>query len=1380
MCFKQGTLKAGYHCDTCVFSHKQAAAVYEHYQAQHPGRRPSLEYVTARLYAGADTGPPGKKKPQIKHTVGIRDSDGTDGSLPTQRTGQNETKTYSCRACSFKGSSMSAITRHYHVVHPWSVKEDGSVLNVIKRKRPSANRQVEDHNDMPGSFESYQEPLEFDMSPGSPKATASSTMLWCPFCPARFHNQHGLNVHCGIKHHEAITENSHKQQEQVQTRLHVFKCPHCTYINTRYQGVLTHCQMKHPALASRVDSHPMDEAHLDNAGDCLKTNSPGGSLRHGGYMCETCPKICATQEKLKKHCKKDHTETVAKTVPNTLKPAPKPSAKLKIHCDRDHDRAQAAASEHSADIETEKQPDHSCQGSALEASKSKTSAVSATKIGVGNQLGTPDPLSVQNKQTLYKCHICTYKGFFRRYLQSHYKKSHKLDPLAIYKLLEKYNKRRPSKPPEVESEESAPIKCKKCPELMFDSSQLLAAHYSIFHSSDSILDFTMLSQGLRKGSTGLYRCIHCNKQMNGIRKLWYHLDCHRESEKKRTKAAKTTTSLVITTAPEANFIKDCGQDELLTLETVEELAQWNVTQVETLTLPPSPLSSPSKPTDVEQPQLESREDKHPCKRCRRTFMSLRGLRSHERSHAAVAAIKKLNSLPTSVLKHNINKYVLYKAGTIKPFRCSFCSYRTTVMGLWRSHFMKTHQDVISDHGETDNQDEESAQRADKELFSSSEDLNNWPEPDEELEITEKSLYLEPPDVQRQLNHYNLMAQADAPSQSNLQETKLTDRRFLRCELCNFSTEHLSSMRRHYLNRHGKKILRCKDCDFFTGLRKTLEMHMETGHSTCQSEPTHQKDLRCPFCLYQTKNKNNMIDHIVLHREERVVPIEVRRSKLSRYLQGIVFRCHKCTFTSGSADNLRLHMTRHDDIKPYKCRLCYFDCTRLSDLEAHLSDKHQVVRNHELVGQVSLEQLQARVDRMPVEEPSSNLEHHYNVSEDVETEEFVTDGDEVPRETQAQNPAENNMGEKITLQSKEAYQKKSQDRRKEESPAKSSVVDLQYENTKPNASVQEKHEPEPQEQDVVVLPAQPDIEDSSITFTQQKVEAAEKSSPTFGKIAEKVQAHKLHNKNVEHKTSNIEARVEDDILRNIRLLDEDGRINNTLKKADQDRMVKTEDIETEVVDHVQNEMILLDEKGSITLAHNPKNQVNTDVISAFAKKEHIQANNSRAQESLTVKRHLLTPPPTSELHMIGHKERLGVSFTNCKKEQPHNLIISKEVRDPYQEMPVLENEYLKEEMRPRGCCKMEDQINHLKRNQDKEDEMITEDDENKCPNQKHEGDAMKEAGNLHVPKGALTVMDGAGEVLCPAATEDKLFTCEFCGRNLMNGSELQRHIMRHGI
>lgn len=41
------------------------------------------------------------------------------------------------------------------------------------------------------------------------------------------------------------------------------------------------------------------------------------------------------------------------------------------------------------------------------------------------------------------------------------------------------------------------------------------------------------------------------------------------------------------------------------------------------------------------------------------------------------------------------------------------------------------------------------------------------------------------------------------------------------------------------------------------------MHVEAGHSAVPEEGP--KDLRCPLCLYHTKYKHNMIDHIVLHR-----------------------------------------------------------------------------------------------------------------------------------------------------------------------------------------------------------------------------------------------------------------------------------------------------------------------------------------------------------------------------------------------------------------------------------------------------------------------------------------------------------------------------------
>uniref|UniRef100_A0A8C2WE48 C2H2-type domain-containing protein n=1 Tax=Cyclopterus lumpus TaxID=8103 RepID=A0A8C2WE48_CYCLU len=889
VCFKQGTLQTGYHCDVCVFSHESAAPVHEHYKEQHPGRNPSLEYVTTRLYVGPDARPPPRRKPQM-----------------------NEAKTYPCRACSFKSGSVSGITRHYRAVHPWSVKEDGSVLGVVNSKRPSANRQPEDSDVAPESFESYQEPLEFD-------AADSSKCLDCPYCPAKFSTQHGLNTHCGMKHHEAEYENSDQNQKKIQTHMPVFKCPHCVYVNTSHQGVLSHCHMKHTdLLAFRADGLHVEEVQVSDWGDCLKRKGPG-YVKLSGYRCETCPQVCATLEKLNKHCEKGHTQTAAVAVPSTPpepapEPAPQPSpvGKRKQYVTLGNREAVSQASFLSKKIYTVVKCQYCMYSCSTKIALDrhvrvhhKTASVSKaqdcaykcvlcsssyyTKILLGshyvkrhgrdsflkyyapasaseqpsksetpvaassaeNDAGPespaetcqPNTLSLQNKVTLYKCHLCSYKGFYRRYLLCHFKKTHKLDPLTTHKLLQKYNKRkRVLKLPEAEvkseSEERAPIKCKKCPELIFDSSQLLVAHYSTFHGSDCILDFTVLSRGMKKGSTGLYRCVHCNKQMNGIRKLCSHLDCHRETARNRAEAAKTAAS------PKVESPSTC------VLVIVDEL--------------PVILS----------------------------FWMF--------------------------LFSSINKFVIYKPGTIKPFLCSFCSYRTTLMGLWSRHYIVVYC------------------------------------------APTESLYLEPPDVQRQLNHYSSMAQADSPSRRNARDSKLPDNRLLHCEFCNFNTEHLSSQRRHYLNRHGKKILRCKDCEFFTAFRKTLERHMKAGHSTRQSEPTREKDLRCPFCLYQTKSRNNMIDHIVLHREERVVPIEVRRPKLSRYLKGLVFRCHKCTFSSGSADNLRLHMTKHDDIKPYKCRLCYFDCTWLSDLEAHLSDKHQVVRNHELVGQVSLDQLQARV------------------------------------------------------------------------------------------------------------------------------------------------------------------------------------------------------------------------------------------------------------------------------------------------------------------------------------------------------------------------------------------------------------------------------------
>ncbi|KAF3695504.1 Zinc finger protein 462 [Channa argus] len=1450
-CFNQGNLQSGYHCHLCVFSHTNAATVYKHCQNQHPGQKVSFEYVSTHLYVGPRTTTPKREKPQPKHTNDA--SDGTDGAPSF---GENETKTYSCKACSFKGSSITSITQHYRAVHPWSVKEDGSVLGVVINKKRIANSQLENHHEIPESFETYQIPLEFDQSMDTCHEQAESSGLFkCSHCTASFHTWHSLSTHCGMKHKGAATENSDEQQElQIQMRVHVFKCPHCPYINSNYQGVLTHCQMKHPALVSRANSLHVDKRHLQSLDECLKTNSSGDNLRYRGYMCKTCHHIYATPEKLNKHCKTDHKKTALMS--NTPKPAPEPTAvskikqnlvsnshstrgsvskasflcqkkyaevkcqlcsysfstkiglsrhilvhhrnpsiivkdcaykcllctrsyskkkrlgshyakkhgrdaflkyyapvhkpqkspshpltqqpettseafksstttkktkvliykcptcpyvnasyhgilthcqmihpdlvvradelqtdeilvtnmiectlgkganergymckkcpqihasivKLKSHCKRDHGQAELAASENSNESQTEEQRDYASVGSALEAASLKTKTSAVKKKDPSQQLGSPRTCQssarpVPNKEPLYKCYMCTYTGSCRKYLYCHYKHTHKLDALRMYKLLERYNKRKRKAPSltRAEYEETAPVKCKKCLRLTFESSRHLIAHYSGFHRSDCKFDFTVLSQRTQR-STGIYRCAHCKKQINGIKNLSSHLDRHRAYKIKKAKAAERQASFVSAATPEARSSELCRQDELPLLETVEELAQWNVTPVQTFTLPASPVPSPSKPTDPEQPEGDSRQGEHSCKQCRRTFMSLKGLRSHERSHAALAAIKNLDNLPLSALKHNINKYLIYKSGTLRPFLCSICSFRTTVLGLWKSHFMKKHQDYLMDTGETRNKDEESS-KPEKESLHSTDEIHNSPEPDEQPEMTEKSLYLEPPDVQRQLTHYSLMAQIGVSSKENLHETVLSENSLLHCELCNFSTGHQSSMRRHYLNRHGRKLLRCKDCDFVTGIRKTLEMHMQTGHSTFQSEATHLKDLRCPFCLYQTKNKNNMIDHIVLHREERVVPIEVRRPKLSHYLQGIVFRCHKCTFTSSSAENLHLHMMRHNDVRPYRCRLCYFDCTHLSDLEGHLSDKHQVVRNHELVGQVSLDQLEATVDMTPVQkgERLFNLQQHNSDHEDGETEELVTDCSELLHEILTGNLTENDFKERTSLQMREAEQK---------------------------------HAEEP-------------IKQAGVGFLSD--------------------------------AANVE--------------------------------------------------------GIKTAGKGWNAVIQSEYFSGPVKPLACGEKTEKTQAQDIIKAEKPTSVPSCAHLKRSPKGNLEVSLVSCKAEV-HIQKNSEEVTNSYKEMPVLQNAPLKEEMQLLECCKEEEDTDIFENEQPREDGMIIKDNQKHCKDYEQEEGAGKRDSS---PTGAAA--GGAALVLHTSVGEKKLYTCELCGRNLLNNCELERHIMRHGM
>uniref|UniRef100_A0A096MI35 Zinc finger protein 462 n=1 Tax=Poecilia formosa TaxID=48698 RepID=A0A096MI35_POEFO len=568
----------------------------------------------------------------------------------------------------------------------------------------------------------------------------------------------------------------------------------------------------------------------------------------------------------------------------------------------------------------------------------------------------------------------------------------------------------PLQPEEDGDDDWLPFKCLKCYRLSFSTGQLLSMHYNDHHSVDLKRDF-LVSSTPEDEESELYECSHCELKFTGLPDLADHLLQHNEEFEKRVmrlerkkqvlgkqkgtepppdnKHEKTDSSeclfyeQLVSDSPRRQrpkwissiFRSKLKKENIVVVNHQESLANktpigfrcnfcveihptlraicnhlrkhvqygeakrgrvkfstrsadQNVDGVDLETLDPdaevegraAALVAAARAT-ASGTQLNHRlaTGGHACSQCDRVFMSMQGLRSHERSHSAMALFNKEDKYScqychfVSPFRHNhgsLDRHVQSHHGHHKPFKCKFCPFKSAYASRLKSHLHKAHTDPSD---------------------------------------------LEPADVCEELTRYKLASRSQMSS--NFQPGSSTPCGLLTCEFCEFSSGYMQSLRRHYRDRHGgKKLFKCKDCSFFTCCKDNFSLHVEAGHNNSGSGDL-PKELHCPLCLYHTKHKSNMIDHIVLHREDRVAPLEISRSKLSRHLEGLVLRCHKCTFTCSSDHALQLHLQKHDELKPYQCQLCYYDSSRSSQLEEHLRLEHKVIRNFELMGRVNLDQLE---------------------------------------------------------------------------------------------------------------------------------------------------------------------------------------------------------------------------------------------------------------------------------------------------------------------------------------------------------------------------------------------------------------------------------------
>uniref|UniRef100_A0A673ILR0 Zinc finger protein 462-like n=1 Tax=Sinocyclocheilus rhinocerous TaxID=307959 RepID=A0A673ILR0_9TELE len=1033
-----------YQCRDCAFEACSIWDITNHYQAVHPWAIKGDESVLLDIIKGNQA--PDKLLPQLpKGHVSMsspfnsnqQEEAAVEVSRPTHERQTNlslsatssiSNNSYQCTVCLSEYNSLHGLLTHYGKKHPG-----------MKVKAADFAQ-------------------EADINP--------SSVYKCRQCPYVNSRIHGVLTHYQKRHpsikvtaedfandveqvNELVNEGDERSKTQRQG-YGAYRCKMCPYTHGTLEKLKIHYEKYHNQSAANMFKATAMQSltRRDNSvAECssssvtevseacdfdLKLPEVAKSDKHALFKCQLCKYFCSTRKGIARHYRIKHNNVRAQ-------PEGKNNVFKCALCSYTNPIRKGLAAHYQKRHDIDAYYTHCLAASKTVGEKPNKVMVPLASEAEAPAMSEELRLAVDRR----KCSLCSFQAFSRKSIVSHYIKRHpgvfpKKQPSSkLGRYFTVIYSKEAEKPPSTEEVEVVevkdevepegdvdwlPFKCLKCFKLSFSAAELLVMHYNDCHDKELKRDFVTIPSPAEDG-TELYQCTHCEIKFLTLPELGVHLINHNEDFQKRAMRLERRKQLQskqrTTEPPEAkpenkvdgtpdktpigyrcNFCVEVHSTLRAICNHLRKHVQYGEAKEGHVKV------RASKPmVGALEPEKEHVVPGHPCSMCNRMFMSMQGLRSHERSHTAVALVNRNDKYScqycqfASPFRHNLDRHVQSHHGHQKPFRCKFCPFKSSYLSRLKSHLHKAHagehtykcmscpfstmtiiqlkEHSLLEHGETLTLPKLRAGATLRSTRPNAEhdEQNTALDP----QCTESAGYLEPADVQQQLSHFQLASHVQAEVSSSPPPPPVPQARpdsILTCEFCEFSSGYMQSLRRHYRDRHGgKKLFKCKDCSFFTCYKSTFTLHVEAGHTSGPEETP--KDLRCPFCLYHTKHKSSMIDHIVLHREERVVPLEVSRSKLSRHLEGLVFRCHKCTFTCSSEQNLQQHIQKHEELKPYQCQLCYYDSKLLHELEIHLSQEHKVIRNFELVGRVNLDQLELMKDK--TKDVSSNEEEEEDQS-----------------------------------------------------------------------------------------------------------------------------------------------------------------------------------------------------------------------------------------------------------------------------------------------------------------------------------------------------------------------------------------------------------------
>ncbi|NXW51834.1 ZN462 protein, partial [Nyctiprogne leucopyga] len=644
-----------YRCRDCIFEASSIWDITNHYQAFHPWAMNGDESVLLDIIKEKDAAEKCIPQPdeagvrmdsEDQITTSQMDQDAEcieDPNLSQEKTVQLASANpaisstpYQCTVCQSEYNNLHGLLTHYGKKHPG-----------MKVKAADFAQDT-------------------DINPGA--------VYKCRHCPYINTRIHGVLTHYQKRHPSVkvtaedfvhdVEQSTDIAQNDIEETSRIFKqgygayrCKLCPYTHGTLEKLKIHYEKYHnqpefdvftqvstkvsasvePDMVTEIKASP--DLAAEDVGEVSMPASHFSSshlVSHTVFRCQLCKYFCSTRKGIARHYRIKHNNVRAQ-------PEGKNNLFKCALCSYTNPIRKGLAAHYQKRHDIDAYYTHCLAASRTVSDKPNKVIIPSPPKDDTPQLSEELRRAVEKK----KCSLCSFQSFSKKGIVSHYMKRHpgvfpkkqhasKLGGYFTAVYADEHEKSTPTeerndfKKPEVESEaqetEWLPFRCIKCFKLFFSTAELLCMHYTDHHSKDLKRDFTILGSGTRSQNP-VYQCKHCDMKLHSTAELTTHLNGHNEEFQKRAKRQERRKQLLSKQKYADSVFTDFKQERAFGhLEDVSKLKERKV------------VGYKCKFCVEVHPTLRAI-----CNHLRKhvqygnvSSVSVKGLRSHERSHLALA------------------------------------------------------------------------------------------------------------------------------------------------------------------------------------------------------------------------------------------------------------------------------------------------------------------------------------------------------------------------------------------------------------------------------------------------------------------------------------------------------------------------------------------------------------------------------------------------------------------------------------------------------------------------------------------------------------------------------------------------------------------------